>query len=323
MIIDLLTNSPKDQHVAIISSSHIQIIQQFLMRCHFLYYIFFVESSNYHAILRNLEYLKKSNTGIIFCILIIAGKLSVTDIGRIIDKTYGECLKILIVEYDQLLNSLQITGKLNSVIVPEFFSKQKMQISRFNNLSLLKDIFFETDKIDVQDLNFQSTKEIQELIKKKENQLNWKKIEEEWRQTKYSNKSDKYYSYAFRLLITDPNIAKNYYYHKEKVILIDCKDEYVEKKIDLYLPKKEDIITIDKESHDNHYYLIILNSHLLSEPQKKFIALRMNDISSYFLFVTPFFNPQELILRIQEPNSNNFYTFQVFNIINYFKFFFL
>jgi hypothetical protein len=254
---------PKEKHVAVISEvSHIpcSLIAQenlngtyrsLMTRCHYLYREFLVEKSNYNAVLRSLDELNNLNTSIVICAIFVTGKLSGTDISRIIDRSTGihesECsnslkggsLRLLMISYPQLLYALHMTGlyllflsshsagRLRSVIVSKAavqFKESKPQL--YSDVPLLHSIYlvsherFSKFPRQLKLTHFASL--LQDINRA---QMSWKQSEHEWRlKQKKPQIGDTTVEGIYRLLVApDPSVVQKYYVSKPNVGVIDCR----------------------------------------------------------------------------------------------------
>ncbi len=141
-----------------------------------------VEQSNLQAVLRKLDkYNGYSN--LVFCTLIISGKLSPLDIARIVEKIQRSAIRLLIVNYSQLVYSLQITGAMAMVEVPPslFPDSQHVMLQPyagniFSSLYSSEAVVPANLKLDLKDVRTAITA-----------QINWTQEETKWRHKKIEN----------------------------------------------------------------------------------------------------------------------------------------
>jgi hypothetical protein len=92
-----------------------------------------VEKSNFHTIFRTIERIDKE-AAISFCSVQVAGKLSGLDISRLVDQSIYGNVRVLLVYSPQVLLSLQMTQKIDSVRIPALL-RQAHQIKYNTSLT--------------------------------------------------------------------------------------------------------------------------------------------------------------------------------------------
>jgi hypothetical protein len=115
LLLDLLTSS---NYAAVVTQEHLADVTFLLSKhTHHLYQEFSIERSNYSNVAKKLDEINTLSETV-FCTLLVTGTLSALDLARLLDRLVGGSIKLLIVYYAQLMYSLHLTGKGNSVLLP-------------------------------------------------------------------------------------------------------------------------------------------------------------------------------------------------------------
>ena len=298
ILIHLILASRDQQHCAVVSQKHLRELRQFLKKQQrpeknklsfsFDLHNFIVEKSNFQAILRKLDSI--SSAGVVFCAILVAGRLDANDIATLVAKGHASSsLRLLLLNYSQLLENLQITDSLNKVFVPPSLASEiKRPIKNYKQTSeSLHDLMEFADNLYSSDPNAlafskQSVRAVQEQIK---SYSEWREKEKEWRAQKITDSTnnetdpDRYLDELYCLIISeDMVIVENHYKRSQS----DCKVFHCNQ------TGLERTLSNQISNLSNLQCLVFLQAHLLSDVQKNYIAAKATEkkikvcISSFF-----------------------------------------
>lgn len=144
-----------------------------------------VEQSNLQAVLRKLD---KFNgySNLVFCTLIISGKLSPLDVARIVEKIQRSAIRLLIVNYPQLVYSLQITGAMTMVEVPPSLFPDSQHVMLQPYAGNIFSTLYSSNCAVPADVKEDLIRHVRAAITV---QINWTQEETKWRHKKIENVS--------------------------------------------------------------------------------------------------------------------------------------
>jgi hypothetical protein len=257
VLIKLLRAGTHDKHVAIVLPPHLKVIIEVLQTQYFyLFYNFLVERSNYQAVLRQLDNLNKLGSSIIFCAITVAGKLSASDVSSLIDRTHGGSLRILCLYYEQLLPTLQMTGKLSAVIMAgsKLKAKNTLPIHYYKDIPTLHAIYDHSNKYFAEHPEELLQAHAVEKIVRESTMHSWKDMERSWRNEENKLFTPNIIQDTFRLIITSEfNYVEKYYksLNSPRVIIINCVEGNIERHVLNRIPNPKGRETKDHFSNDD------------------------------------------------------------------------
>lgn len=296
--------------MAVVGNDHLQHIRMLSKKCNFLFHQISIEKSNFQSVLHTMD--EMYHSGVSICAIHITGKLSALDISLLIDKIKGGAVRLLIKFYPLLLYCLQMTGKLNSVLLPPSLRQlQHLHESTYEPSSFLATIHKNAELLFSDHLGADKFKqEVSALRTRNQQMIAWKDKEKTWRASSMWPQSRQ--TELYRIIVTDSDELVRQYYtrlvsndHAAKLLILDCREAQVERVIEGLKRKHDDGFAegLDTQSKGEVPCIVILNAHLLSDALRKFIAANVWKASYKLIMVVNQFNPDYAMISIPAVNA--------------------
>ncbi len=293
---------------------HLRYIKALLLPLvHIIYRKRSVEQSNFHSVMKQLRQLHQQSA-ICFYALQVTGSLSSIDLACLIETASNGPVRLLLVNYPQLKNALQIINKLGNVEWPSaLHSSSQVKVHAYDESTIIGQLVLNTtnhyrNEPDKLALTHELPK-IEELVSR---QLQWKVSERNWRHRALPDDNISQDLYAL-LICDDAAYIRKYYETNEdsdQFNIINCYELVVSANgADFFTTDEED--ASHQKQRTNIKCNIFINAHLISQPQREFISSKCATMRIKYCFVMPLFDPTLQRIKAKLPNSNRDITLKV------------
>jgi len=308
LLCELIAAGHDQTHVALVSSDHLRYVTLLIAeKTKHTYQALSVEKSNFHTIFRTIERINKE-TAISFCSVHVSGKLSGLDISRLVDQSIHGNVRILLVFTPQVLLSLQLTQKVDSVRVPASLRRaHQIKTCVYTASTVIGKLVMSAHE-KFSNAPIELSTELGRTEAALLQRTQWREDVKEWISRLVRNKE---VQKEYKLVVCEdmPYVKRNlddlvdslprdYLVHLHTV---DCHEVDAEVELAGYFTPNDEEVDIKKAKDVN--FLVLLNAHLLSEQHRHHIA-SIAIVGKYnLIMVMPSYSPDTVVLQIKTPNS--------------------
>jgi hypothetical protein len=312
LLCELIAAGHDQTHVALISHDHLRYMTMLITdKTKHGYQALSVEKSNFHTIFRTIEGINKE-TSISFCSVQVAGRLSGLDISRLVDQSIHGNVRVLLVYTPQVLLSLQMTQKVDSIRIPTSLRRaHQIKTSQYTTSTVIGKLILKAhEKFSSGPVFLHS--EVNAMYDMLLQRTQWQNDFRAWLLSFQGEQKEARQIYSLlicedmayvrkrlEILRKSLHALDDYAVHMHTM---DCHVVDAEVELARYFAPKDTKKDVKKIQEAN--FLILLNAHLLSENHRHHIASVSIAANYNIVLAYPSYNPETLVLQIKIPNTN-------------------